>query len=85
VTRIARLVDDMRQLFDDPEASAESVDLEALVDDAVRDAEIDRRGGPRVVVSTEGRLSPIRGSGERSDPGRRPSARQCAPGAGGLA
>ncbi len=65
VERIARLVEDMRRLFDDPETGAEAVDLEALVDDAVREADLERRDGPRVVVSTEGRLSQVRGSGER--------------------
>lgn len=64
VERIARLVEDMRRLFDDPEESAEAVDLEALVDDAVRQADLGRRDGPRVVVSTEGRLPQVRGSGE---------------------
>jgi PAS domain S-box-containing protein len=65
VDRIARLVDDMRTLFRGAANGVESVDLTAVVDDALRGADLARPDGPNVVVSEEGRLLPVRGTAER--------------------
>jgi len=65
VDRIARLVDDMRTLFRGAASGVEAVDLTAVVDDALRGADLARPDGPNVVVSEEGRLLPVRGTAER--------------------
>jgi PAS domain S-box-containing protein len=65
VDRIARLVGDMRTLFRGATAGVEAVDVSAVVDDALRGADLARPDGPNVVVSEEGRLLPLRGSAER--------------------
>jgi PAS domain S-box-containing protein len=65
VDRIARLVDDMRTLFRGAASDVEPVDLAAVVDDALRGADLARPDGLNVVVSEEGRLRPVRGTAER--------------------
>jgi len=65
VDRIARLVEDMRMLFRGAASGVEAVDLAAVVDDALRAADLERLDGPNVVVSEEGRLAPVRGTPER--------------------
>jgi signal transduction histidine kinase len=65
VQRIASLIGDMGRLFQGAEAGAEDVDLESLVEDALRQAGLEGGGGPRVVVSTRGVLPRVRGSSER--------------------
>jgi len=65
VDRIARLVEDMRMLFRGAASQVEAVDLAAVVDDALRAADLVRPGAPHVVVSEEGRLAPVRGTPER--------------------
>jgi len=65
VDRIARLVDDMRTLFRGTTSGVEPVDLVAVVDDALRGADLARPDGPNVIVSEEGSLLPVRGTPER--------------------
>jgi PAS domain S-box-containing protein len=65
VDRIARLVDDMRTLFRGAASGVEPVDLVAVVDDALRGADLARPDGPNVVVSEEGSLPAVRGTAER--------------------
>ena len=65
VDRIARLVEDMRLLFHGAATDVDEVEMEAVVEDALRAAGLDRKDAPRVVVSEEGRLPRVRGSAER--------------------
>jgi len=65
VDRIARLVEDMRLLFHGAAGETDEIEVEAVVEDALRAAGLDRREGPRVVVSEEGQLPRVRGSVER--------------------
>jgi signal transduction histidine kinase len=65
VDRIARLVEDMRRLFHGSAGGLDEVDLEAVVDDALRAAGLHQGENPRVVVTAVGELPRVRGSAER--------------------